>query len=191
MSRNLIMSADDEKRAKDISRLLSAVLRHKPEILGIELDKNGWANITELLEKLYYVKEIDLCYTELCLIIDTNDKNRFIISDDEERIRANQGHSVPVDLELKRQKPPSFLYHGTVIKAANKIMKSGMKKMNRHAVHLSVDVETATQVGARRGVPILLKIFSGAMHVDGFKFYKSANGVWLTDEVPPKYIKIL
>jgi putative RNA 2'-phosphotransferase len=176
---------------KDVSRLLSAALRHKPEILGIELDENGWTDVTILLDKLRTEKKIKLSTNQLSFLIENNDKKRFALSEDGSKIRASQGHSVPVDLELKRQKPPSFLYHGTVNKAVNKIIKSGMKKMSRHAIHLSVDTETATQVGSRRGKPILLKIFAGAMHMDGFKFYKSANGVWLTDVVPPKYIKEL
>jgi len=176
---------------KDVSRLLSAALRHKPEILGIELDKNGWTDVTTLLDKLRTEKQIKLTFNQLYFLVDNNDKKRFAFNEDETKIRASQGHSVKVDLQLKRQKPPTFLYHGTVNKSIPKIMKSGMKKMSRHAIHLSVDTETATNVGSRRGEPILLQIFAGVMHMDGFKFYKSANGVWLTDDVPAKYIKKL
>jgi putative RNA 2'-phosphotransferase len=176
---------------KDVSRLLSAALRHKPDILDIKLDKNGWVNVDELLFKLYDVKGHSIYLDDLIEIVETNDKKRFAFNEDKTKIRASQGHSVPVDLELKRQKPPSFLYHGTVRKSVNKILKSGMSKMSRHAIHLSVDTETAVNVGSRRGKPILLKIFAGAMHVDGYKFYKSDNGVWLTDEVPAKYLKEL
>ena len=180
---------------KNVSRLLSAALRHKPKILGLELDENGYVTIGRLLDQLeVYGHECD--YEELMEIVENNDKKRFEIKKADfgdngydDLIRAAQGHSVKVDLQLKRQKPPSILYHGTVNKSIPKIMKSGMKKMSRHAIHLSVDVATATNVGSRRGTPILLQIFAGVMHMDGFKFYKSANGVWLTDDVPPKYIK--
>jgi len=182
---------------KNVSRLLSEVLRHKPEKLGLTLNKNGYVTVGKLLDQLE-VHGYDTDYEELMEIVETNNKKRFEIKKADfgdngydDLIRAAQGHSVKVDLELKREKPPTFLYHGTVRKSVNKIIKSGMSKMNRHAIHLSVDTETAINVGSRRGNPILLKIFAGAMHVDGYKFYQSSNGVWLTDEVPPKYLKEL
>lgn len=181
---------------KDVSRLLSAALRHKPNILGLELDKNGWVTIGRLLDQLeVYGHECD--YEELLKIVETNGKKRFEIKKTDgnngydDLIRACQGHSVKVDLQLKREKPPSFLYHGSVRDSIDKIMVTGMKKMSRHAIHLSVDTETAIQVGSRRGKPILLKISAGVMHMDGFKFYQSTNGVWLTEDVPAKYIKEL
>lgn len=176
--------------SKDTSRLLSAVLRHKPDILGIELDKNGWVNVLELLFKLYHKKGISLLMKDLVEIVDTNDKKRFEFNEDKTKIRASQGHSLKVDLKLKNEQPPRVLYHGTVEKSINSILKDGLKKMNRHAVHLSDNIETATNVGSRRGDAIILEIQSARMFIEGYKFQKSANGVWLTELVLPKYIRI-
>lgn len=176
--------------SKEISKTLSYVLRHKPESIKLELDKNGWADIEDLLYNLYTYKKIDLTYHTLFRLVKDNDKQRFALNDDKTKIRASQGHSVDVDLDLKAKRPPMKLYHGTVKKAAYFIMKNGLSKMTRHAVHLSAEIETATNVGGRRGKPVILEIASGAMYADNIKFYESANGVWLTDEVLPKYIKI-
>lgn len=176
--------------SKDVSRLLSAVLRHKPEILKIELDENGYVDVSNLLYKLSTVKNITLRYDELETIVKTNDKKRFAFSEDGLKIRASQGHSLNVDLKLKNRKPPTILYHGTVDKFLDSILSKGLKKMNRDDVHLSDNIDTATNVGSRRGKPIILKVFASHMHMDGYKFKQSANGVWLTDHVPPKYLKL-
>jgi len=181
--------------SKDVSRLLSAVLRHKPEILKLELDKNGWVTIGRLLDQLeVHGHECD--YEELMEIVKTNGKKRFEIKKADfgdnaydDSIRACQGHSVKVDLKLKNERPPAILFHGTVEKYLDNIKSSGLKKMNRHAVHLSEDTTTATNVGSRRGKAIILKVSAGTMHFDGYKFQKSENGVWLTESVPAKYIK--
>jgi putative RNA 2'-phosphotransferase len=182
--------------SKDVSRLLSEVLRHKPNKIGIELDKNGYVKIGRLLDQLE-VHDYDCDYEELLEIVKTNNKKRFEIKKADfgdngydDSIRASQGHSVKVDLKLKNQRPPSILYHGTVNKFLKNIQSKGLKKMNRHAVHLSEDIETASNVGSRRGEAIILRVFAGAMHVDGYKFQKSENGVWLTEEVPTRYFKI-
>jgi len=177
------------KNMSKVSRLLSNVLRHKPDNIGIKLDKNGWTSVEVLLAKLReYSKGVTM--EELEEIVETNNKKRFAFNDDKSKIRASQGHSVPVDLELPNTVPPMKLYHGTIDKSVELILKNGMSKMKRHAIHLSVDVETAINVGSRRGDAIILEISSGFMFSDGYKFQVSDNGVWLTDEVPSKYITI-
>jgi putative RNA 2'-phosphotransferase len=174
--------------SKKADRFLSLILRHKPESAGIILDKNGWTNVDVLISKLQdlgYDIDDDILYD----IVDTNDKQRFKFSEDYTKIRASQGHSVDVDLQLKSQVPPVVLYHGTVESALKGIFKDGLKRVKRHAVHLSHETVTATKVGSRRGDAIILEIDSKKMYADGIKFYKSENGVWLVEEVPPKYIK--
>jgi len=171
------------------SKFLSLVLRHKPETIKIKLDKNGWVNVDELLVQLkLHNKEISM--SQLTDIVTFNDKKRFEFNEDGTKIRASQGHSIKVDLQLKAERPPDKLYHGTVDKFINNIMSSGLQKMNRHAVHLSENITTATNVASRRGKPIILEINSKWMFADNIKFFKSKNGVWLTEEVPTKYIKI-
>lgn len=176
-------------KIKQSSKFLSYILRHNPEKINIKLDKNGWVGIDELLEKCK-LADVYITREELQDIVMLNDKQRFKISDDGTKIRASQGHTIKIDLQLKVQVPPIVLYHGTVEKSINGIMKSGLKSMTRHHLHLSSDIETATNVGSRRGKPIILEINSKAMYADGFVFYKSDNGVWLTDEVPSKYLKL-
>lgn len=173
---------------KNTSRFLSLVLRHKPDNIGIKLDKNGWVLVETLLEQLdkhNYPTTLE----ELDTIVETNDKKRFAFNDDKSMIRASQGHSVEVDLKLKNKRPPIKLYHGTVDRFLKSILKDGLKKMNRHAVHLSADIGTASNVGSRRGDAVILEIQSARMFIDGYKFQESANGVWLTNEVPVKYIR--
>tara|TARA_R110000851_G_scaffold47424_1_gene115061 strand:- start:31591 stop:32157 length:567 start_codon:yes stop_codon:yes gene_type:complete len=184
--------------AKNNSRFLSLVLRHKPETIGLNLDRNGWVTIGELLEQMESHNR-NISYEELMKIVNSNDKKRFEIRNGDsgnstngkdDFIRAAQGHSVKVDLQLKTKRPPMELYHGTVPRFMPEIRKDGLKKMKRHAVHLSDDVKTAEKVGSRRGKEIILTVDTGAMHTDGFKFTQSKNGVWLVDNVPSKYIKI-
>tara|TARA_R110000772_G_scaffold17946_3_gene50051 strand:+ start:180406 stop:180957 length:552 start_codon:yes stop_codon:yes gene_type:complete len=175
---------------KKVSRLLSLVLRHKPEKIGIELDGEGWVDICTLLTQLEKHNR-EITFLELVNIVETNDKQRFTFNEQMSKIRANQGHSgrLGIDLGLKASRPPKKLFHGTVQKAIQGVKEGGLDKMSRHALHLSEDVPTAINVGSRRGDAIILEIDSGAMHADGFKFYQSKNGVWLIDNVPPKYIK--
>ena len=171
-----------------ISKFLSLVLRHKPEAIGITLDAFGWAKIDELLE--YSKRKGHLISREqLDEVVSQNDKQRFAISEDLTRIRARQGHSISVDLELTPIQPPNILYHGTTRRFVDSIISEGLLKRKREYVHLSPDAETARKVGARRGPPVILRIRSNEMHAQGAEFYLSENGVWLTEFVPPGYIE--
>lgn len=174
---------------KNNSKFLSLILRHKPEIIKIKLDKKGYVEVDELLEKCS-LKGYLIAKEELEEIVKNCDKQRFAFNEDKSKIRANQGHSIKVDLELKTSIPPTILYHGTVEKFIKPILKLGLNSMARNFVHLSESIETATNVGSRRGIPIILIIDSKSMLKDAFKFYKSENNVWLINQVPPKYIKI-
>jgi len=172
-----------------ISRVITYALRHRPEGLGITLNKAGWVNVGDLLDGLSsHGHQITL--DELHTIVSQNDKQRFAFSPDGAMIRANQGHSVGVNLGLKPVPPPVVLYHGTHVGAVQAILKSGIKKQSRHDVHLSATRETATSVGQRHGKPVVLTIDCKRMYNDGHQFRLSANAVWLTEEVPPQYISV-
>ena len=173
---------------KKTSKFLSYVLRHHPEVIGLQLDANGWANTEELLLKANQHHHA-VTFEELTLIVENNDKKRFLFSDSNKRIRANQGHSVQVDLQLTPGIPPDELYHGTALQNLDSIQKQGLIKGSRHQVHLSADKETAKMVSMRYGKPVVLLIHAKQMHADGQAFYLSENGVWLTDSVSPYYIK--
>jgi putative RNA 2'-phosphotransferase len=170
------------------SKLLSYVLRHRPDSIGISLDKQGWASVSELLAKSAAAGTA-ITFNELKQIVAQNDKRRFVLSDDATRIRAAQGHSIEVDLELTVKAPPPVLYHGTVGKFMADIRKWGLRPMTRHDVHLSADKDTATRVASRRGKPVILVVETYPMVRDSYQFRVSDNGVWLIPEVPPKYIK--
>ena len=176
-----------EKQFKHISKFLSLVLRHQPEEIGLTLDHEGWADVAELIAKMNK-KGGKLDFATLQLIVDTNDKKRYSFNDDKTRIRANQGHSVEVDLNLVAQEPPATLYHGTTDKYIDIIRQHGIQRMNRHHVHLTTTKATALNVGSRHGKPVLLAINALKMHEQKYEFYLSANGVWLTDQVPPAFI---
>ncbi len=168
---------------KKLSKFLSLILRHKPETIGIKLDKNGWANVSEILRGM----KIDMATLEKVVV--ENDKQRFSFSEDKTKIRANQGHSVKVDVELTEKIPPEILYHGTIEKNLKSIFAQGLLKMNRLHVHLSADIETAKKVASRRsGTTVIFEVAARQMYNDGYKFFQSENGVWLTDKVPPKYL---
>lgn len=170
---------------KNKSKFLSLILRHKPETINIILDKNGYADVQELIGK------VELTFDELKNIVDTNDKKRFEFNSDFTKIRARQGHSLTdVDVELKEMVPPEFLYHGTADRFLDKIMNDGLLKMNRQHVHLSDNLATAKNVGSRHGKVSIITIDTKKMYQDGFKFFKSNNGVWLTNNVPTKYFLI-
>ena len=171
---------------KKISKYLSFILRHKPDSIGLTLSDEGWANIEELIIR---TKKFKLTKESIQTVVDTNDKKRFLISDDGQRIKANQGHSIQVKLELEPITPPDFLLHGTAERFVESIFKEGLTKQQRHHVHLSETQETAISVGARYGKPVLLKIDSKQMHEDGFEFFKTENNVWLVDCVPAKYLE--
>lgn len=169
------------------SRFLSYVLRHHPGAIGITLDEQGWVAIDTLLFRCR-VNNRPIQKKQLDEIVKMCPKQRFAISDDGTHIRANQGHSVSVDLHYDPVRPPEILYHGTVSKFLSSILVQGLKNMSRHHVHLSPDEKTALNVGSRRGKPVLLEIDSQKMFADGHQFYKSTNNVWLTKHVPPQYI---
>ena len=172
---------------KNFSKFLSLILRHKPETVGIKLDENGWANVDELLRGISNSGRL-MDFETLERVVRENDKQRFSFNDDKTKIRANQGHSIKVDVELEEKIPPKFLYHGTIERNANSIELQGILKGTRLYVHLSADIQTAQKVAARRkGNPVIYKISAFAMHEDGYIFYQSKNGVWLTENVPPKY----
>lgn len=172
---------------QETSKFISLILRHKPETIGITLDEHGWANVDELIAGISRTNEINREILEE--IVRTDNKQRYSFNEDKTLIRANQGHSIPVDVELEEVEPPKYLYHGTGEKFRESIDAEGLKPKSRIYVHLSEDIETATKVGNRHGKPVVYRVFAGWMHKEGFIFYRSVNGVWLTKEVPTKYIK--
>lgn len=179
----------NEKRKTKISKFLSLILRHQPEVVGLTLEENGWISVEELIRACAnYGKPFTLA--ELKSVVETNDKKRFAFNDDETKIRASQGHSLEVEIEFEKRTPPEILYHGTAEKNVGVIFAEGLKKMSRHHVHLSADTETATKVGMRYGKPVIFQIDTAAMIAEGFEFFVSANGVWLVDNVPPKFLKM-
>ncbi len=171
---------------KKISKYLSFILRHQPGSIGLELSDEGWANIKELIGK---TRKFKLTKELIDTVVETNDKKRFLVSDDGLRIKANQGHSIKVKLELEPMTPPDVLLHGTAERFLDSIFEQGLTKQQRHHVHLSETQKTALSVGARYGRPVLLKIDSKQMHEDGFEFFKTENGVWLVERVPVMYLK--
>lgn len=178
----------NEQQKRKISTFMSLVLRHKPQEIGLQLDENGWTTVSDFLTKMN-AKGNTLDFASLEEIVATNDKKRFAFNDDKTKIRASQGHSVTIDLALNEIIPPEALFHGTVEKFMSEIKLKGLLKMSRQHVHLSNDKETAIKVGSRRGNAIILIVNSAEMHQDGYKFFQSENGVWLTDHVPAKYIQ--
>lgn len=180
----------NENQKTKISKFLSLVLRHKPDVIGLRLDENGWSNIEELLAKSAKNGN-SFTRKELEEVVETNDKRRFSFDESETKIRANQGHSLKVELEFEERIPPKYLNHGTAEKNLGLIFNNGLQKMNRHHVHLSADIETAQNVGIRHGKPIIFQIDTEKMLAENFKFFISANGVWLVDEVPPKFLEVL
>lgn len=178
--------ADDDRRT---SKRLSYVLRHDPASVGLELGPGGWVAVDELLGALGR-HGAPLTRTELEGVVERNDKQRFAFSPDGARVRASQGHSVEVDLGLAAAEPPDVLFHGTVAEVLAAITTEGLTRQRRRHVHLSAHVETATRVGARRGRPVVLVVDARAMHAAGHRFERSANGVWLTDHVPPTYLTL-
>lgn len=170
------------------SKFLSLVLRHRPDKIGLHLDPNGWAEVDELLLKMK-LNGHPLDFQTLVEVVQNNNKQRFAFSEDNRLIRANQGHSVEVDLALVPQGPPPVLYHGTAEKNLASIQVQGLLKGNRHHVHLSSETTTAQKVGARHGLPVVLEVDAAGMHAAGYFFYRSENGVWLTDFVPPEFLR--
>jgi putative RNA 2'-phosphotransferase len=174
--------------SRKIGRFISYILRHHPEAVGITLDEHGWANVDELIDGISR-KYPEFDRAALDEIVATNDKRRYSYSEDKLLIRANQGHSVPVDVELPEALPPQYLFHGTGEKYVPSIDKIGLVPKSRLYVHLSADIETAVKVGRRHGKPFVYRVNAAKMAEDGFKFCLSVNEVWLTKEVPAKYLE--
>ena len=170
------------------SKFIALVLRHKPEAAGITLDGHGWAQVDELIAGVS--RRMPLTREMLEEIVRTDNKQRYSFSPDHQRIRANQGHSIPVDVELKQAVPPDTLYHGTGEKYVESILREGLLPKSRLYVHLSRDAATAEQVGRRHGKPVLFQVDAAVMVRDGYAFYLSENQVWLTREVPVRYLTI-
>jgi putative RNA 2'-phosphotransferase len=173
-----------------VSKFLSRHLRHAPGDIGLTLEPGGWVRVDDLLAGCRRAG-VNLSRTDLEAVVRDNDKQRFAFDETGERIRANQGHSAPVDLQLEPVAPPDVLYHGTGHTTAGAILRTGLSRMRRHHVHLSSTVQTATAVGARHGRPVVLAVDAAAMSQAGHTFYRSANGVWLVDSVPPEYLRLL
>lgn len=189
-----------ESRLIALSRLLSKVLRHEPELVGVRLDEQGWVPVPELLEGIQRAarnraapKRLrtlpDVTLEALRTVVATNSKQRFAFSPDGERIRAVQGHSVEVDLGYTPKEPPPVLFHGTAVANWASISEQGLRRGSRHAVHLSPDVATARAVGSRHGKPIVLEVAAARMHKDGFAFNEADNGTWLVETVPRQYLR--
>lgn len=178
----------DEASRTQLSKFLSYVLRHKPQAIGIALDREGWIEIEALLRQCRASgREVTRAMLEE--VVATSPKRRFAISQDGLRLRANQGHTVQVEIVYEEAAPPEVLFHGTVARFLEAIRARGLDRTKRHHVHLSADSETARAVGARRGKPVVLRVLAGNMHRDGHAFFLSANGVWLTAAVPPAYLE--
>lgn len=175
-------SANDTK----LSKFLSLILRHEPAAAGITLDKHGWADVEQLLAGVRRTgRQIDMETLER--IVRENNKQRYSFNENHTKIRANQGHSVQVDVELKEAAPPQYLFHGTASRFLPAIQREGIRKMERQYVHLSDDFQTALSVGRRHGSPVVITLNAAAMARDGVTFYLSENGVWLCKYVSPKY----
>ena len=172
---------------KETSKYISLILRHKPEVIGISLDEHGWANVDELIAGVSKTHPLDMTILEQ--IVAEDEKQRYSFNEDKTLIRANQGHSIPVDVELEEKEPPEILFHGTGEKYVASIDKEGLIPKSRLYVHLSSNEETAYKVGQRHGKPVIYKVNSGEMYRDGYKFYCSVNGVWLTKKVPVKFLE--
>ena len=173
---------------KHISKFMSLVLRHKPEEIGLQLDENGWAKVDELIARMND-QGMNVDHHIINTVVETNDKKRFAFNVDKTMIRANQGHSIDIELNLPEAIPPEILYHGTTDKYLENIFKEGLVRKSRQHVHLSITIDTAKAVGTRHGKPVILIIRSKEMHDAGYKFYLSENKVWLTDAIPVEYIE--
>lgn len=172
---------------KRTSKFLSLVLRHKPEAAHVTLDAHGWVAVEALIHGAHEAG-VALDRALLEEVVRTSDKQRFAFSADGQRIRANQGHSVRIDLQLSPVQPPPMLFHGTATRFLASIRTHGLRPGSRQHLHLSSDAATATRVGQRHGTPVVLMVRAEAMHAAGHRFYQSANGVWLTDSVPPEHL---
>ena len=180
----------DEKRRTKISKFLSLILRHAPETVGLTLEANGWVKVDDLI-RACAKNGRDFTLSELQEVVETNDKKRFAFDESGRKIRASQGHSVEVEIDFEQKTPPAVLYHGTAEKNVGLILQDGLRKMNRHHVHLSADRQTALKVGIRHGKPVIFEIDAPAMLENNHQFFVSANGVWLTKSVPPQFLRLI
>ena len=179
------------KKIKSTSKFISLILRHRPEAIGILIDEHGWADVQELIAGVNRSEGHALDMELLEEIVRTDEKQRYSFNGDHTLIRANQGHSIQVDVELEEKKPPDILWHGTGEKYVSSIDAQGLLPKSRLYVHLSPDIETARQVGSRHGKPVIYEIDCRTMAEDGYRFFLSANHIWLTKEVPVQYLKKL
>ncbi|WP_413927491.1 RNA 2'-phosphotransferase [Clostridioides sp. ES-S-0108-01] len=191
-SAKILVKEDEVKsmsKKDNLSVFISLILRHKPETIGIKLDNYGYADVNELIGNINSTgRNINMEILEQ--IVKEDDKQRYSFNDDRSKIRANQGHSINVDVELKELEPPKYLYHGTATRFLDNIKNEGIIKQNRLYVHLSNDIDTAAKVGKRHGVPVVLKINTGKMYENGYKFYLSENNIWLCEYIPFEYVEI-
>lgn len=172
------------------SKFISLLLRHKPEVGNLTLDEHGWCDVSDLIV-VVEKRNSGFSMNDLEEVVRTDEKQRYSFNENKTLIRANQGHSIPVDVELSETTPPDVLYHGTATKNVDSIQDIGLQHMSRLYVHLSSDYETAVKVGSRHGKPVVFTVDAKKMYEDGFKFYLSANGVWLIKEVPAHYLQIV
>jgi putative RNA 2'-phosphotransferase len=180
----------DPKRLVRVSKFLSLHLRHEPAAFGLRLEPGGWVPVAALLAGAA-AKGIPITRVELDAVVRGSDKQRFAFDESGDKIRANQGHSAEVDLQLQPAEPPAVLYHGTADRFLVPILRDGLNKMARHHVHLSADTATASKVGSRHGRLVLLAVEAASMRADGHQFFRSANGVWLVDTVQPRYLRVI
>ena len=183
------MHASALRKLKKTSKFISLILRHKPDAIDITLDEHGWADVQELIDGINRSGGHELDMDMLEEIVRTDEKQRYSFNEDHTLIRANQGHSIPVDVELEEKTPPAVLYHGTGEKYTSSIDEQGLLPRGRLYVHLSSDPETAKKVGSRHGRPVVYTVDCAAMTADGYAFFLSANKVWLTKKVPSKYLR--
>lgn len=184
------MKPISDKACKKLSKFLSLVLRHQPQTINLQLDPYGWVGVEELLQKIQ-TKFPGTTLPILEYLVANNDKQRFAFNEDASKIRANQGHSVKLQLDLAPVVPPNELYHGTAQRYLKSIQQTGIQKRSRHHVHLSARQATAKTVGARHGIPVILVVDAQSMHAQGHQFYETANGVWLTEVVAPEFFRVL
>lgn len=177
----------DDNNNIEISKYLAQLLRHNPGLIGLSMDEHGWVSVDKLIEGIGLTRKINMSMLER--IVEDDDKQRYSFNKDKTLIRANQGHSVLVDVGLKIEQPPQILYHGTGEKYVASIDVQGLISKSRLYVHLSMDKDTALKVGQRHGMPVIYIVESGKMFYDGYKFYQSVNGVWLTKAVPLNYLR--
>ena len=191
MRRLSMKSGKSDRRMRNTSKFISLILRHNPQVIGISLDEHGWADVKELIDGINRTEGHSLDMDTLDEIVRTDEKQRYSFNEDHSLIRANQGHSIPVDVELEEKNPPDILWHGTGQKGVSSIDVQGLIPKSRLYVHLSSDMETARKVGSRHGRPVIYQVECRKMTEDGYRFFLSANHVWLTKEVPEEYLKKL